>query len=100
MSPPARWSTRSSRNVDWDKGKAVQYLRHALHVDGDQFVSLYLGDDITDEDAFRALQEDRTGIGVVVADPDGPEQARRTTAADFVLWSMGEVQQFLNSLAR
>lgn len=22
-------------NVDWDKGKAVQYLRHALHVDGE-----------------------------------------------------------------
>ena len=88
-------------NVDWDKGKAVQYLRHALHVDGDQFVSLYLGDDITDEDAFRALKGSyRPGIGVVVADPDEPEQARRTTAADFVLWSMGEVQQFLNTLAR
>ena len=65
-------------------------------------VSLYLGDDITDEDAFRALKgsSDRPGIGVVVADPDEPEQARRTTAADFVLWSMGEVQQFLNTLAR
>jgi trehalose 6-phosphate phosphatase len=67
----------------------------------DQFVSLYLGDDITDEDAFRALKGSyRPGIGVVVADPDEPEQARRTTAADFVLWSMGEVQQFLNTLAR
>lgn len=85
--------------VDWDKGKAVQYLRHALHVDGEQFVSLYLGDDITDEDAFRNLQGP-TGIGVVVADPDEPEQACRTTAADFVLWSMGEVQQFLNTVAR
>lgn len=86
-------------NVDWDKGKAVQYLRHALHVDGDQFVSLYLGDDITDEDAFRTLQG-KAGIGVVVVDVGDPEQAGRTTAADFVLGSIEEVQQFLNELAR
>jgi trehalose 6-phosphate phosphatase len=36
----------------------------------------------------------------VVADPDEPEQAGRTTAAQFVLESIEEVQQFLNSLAR
>jgi trehalose 6-phosphate phosphatase len=92
--------------VGWNKGKAVHYLRHALHVEGDEFVSLYLGDDITDEDAFRALHEPAaggrpgTGIGVVVADLDDPEQAGRTTAADFVLESTGEVQRFLNTLAR
>jgi trehalose 6-phosphate phosphatase len=92
--------------VDWNKGKAVQYLRHALHVDGEEFVPLYLGDDITDEDAFRALKEPShgqlqgNGIGVVVADLGDPEQAGRTTAADFVLESTGEVQRFLNTLAR
>jgi len=92
--------------VDWDKGKAVDYLRHALHVDGEEFVSLYLGDDITDEDAFRALRHSSAGglpgwgIGVVVANLDDPEQAGRSTAADFVLESTGEVQQFLNTLAR
>jgi trehalose 6-phosphate phosphatase len=92
--------------VDWDKGKAVHYLRHALHVDGDEFVSLYLGDDITDEDAFRALRQPSdgglpgNGIGVVVADLDDPEQAGRITAAAFMLESTGEVQQFLNTLAR
>jgi trehalose 6-phosphate phosphatase len=86
--------------VDWDKGKAVQYLRQALHVDGDQFVSLYLGDDITDEDAFRVLKGQHTpGIGVVVADVGDPEQAGRTTAADFVLESVEEVQRFLSTLA-
>jgi trehalose 6-phosphate phosphatase len=91
--------------VDWDKGKAVQYLCQALHVDGDEFAPLYLGDDITDEDAFRALKDpahglpDGPGIGVVVADLGDPEQAGRTTAADFVLESVGEVQQFLETLA-
>jgi trehalose-phosphatase len=87
--------------VDWNKGKAVQYLRHALGVEGDEFVALYLGDDITDEDAFTALKESGSGpgIGVVVADLGDPEHADRATAADFVLESTAEVQQFLNALA-
>lgn len=87
--------------VDWDKGKAVQYLRRALGVEGDEFVPLYLGDDITDEDAFSALKgpDNGQGIGVVVADLSDPEQAGRATAADFVLESTGEVQRFLNALA-
>jgi trehalose 6-phosphate phosphatase len=92
--------------VDWDKGKAVQYLCHALHVEGDEFVRVYLGDDITDEDAFRALHGSPggalpgNGIGIVVADLGEAEQAGRSTAADFVLESTGEVQRFLNTLAR
>jgi trehalose-phosphatase len=92
-------------NVEWDKGRAVLYLCQALHVDSDEFVPLYLGDDITDEDAFTALKQpsrrlpNRPGIGVVVADLGDPEQAGRTTAADFVLESVGEVQRFLNTLA-
>ena len=87
-------------NLDWDKGKAVQYLRHALHVDGAEFVPLYLGDDITDEDAFKALKgpANGAGIGVIVADATDPEQAGRATAAEFVLESIGEVQRFLDTL--
>lgn len=77
----------------------MQYLRPALHIDGDQVVSLYLGDDITDEDAFKTLQG-TAGIGVVVVDAGDAEQAGRTTAAAFVLGSIEEVQQFLNTLAR
>jgi trehalose 6-phosphate phosphatase len=85
--------------VDWDKGWAVQYLRQALGVDGGEFVSLYLGDDITDEDAFKALKGPIGGIGVIVADLSDPETAARTTAADFMLESIVEVEQFLNTLA-
>ena len=50
--------------LDWDKGRAVLYLIDALGLDGDDVVPLYLGDDITDEDAFRALAG--RGIGIFV----------------------------------
>ena len=85
--------------IDWDKDRAVQYLRHALGVDGPDFVSLHLGDDITDEDAFKTLEEPINGIGVLVADVSDPEVADRATAAGFVLGSIGEVQRFLSTLA-
>jgi trehalose 6-phosphate phosphatase len=86
--------------IDWDKGRAVQYLRRVLHADGPEFVSLYLGDDITDEDAFTAVTAHGAGIGIIVADPSDPAQATRRTAADFVLHSVEEVLIFLNRLPR
>src|SRR5436190_21605373 len=83
--------------LDWDKGKAVLYLLKALDLDRDDVVPVCLGDDITDEDAFRALAG--RGIGIFVGSADDPETAGRTTAADYVLNTMGEVEQFLNRLA-
>ncbi len=84
-------------NVDWDKGKAVLHLIDVLGL-GDDVVPLYLGDDITDEDAFRALQD--RGIGIFVGRADDPEVNDRETAAQFVLESVDEVQRFLTRLAR
>src|SRR5437764_2055776 len=90
--------------LDWDKGKAVLYLLNALNLDRDEVVPVYLGDDITDEDAFRALVG--RGIGIFVGSADDPETAGRTlfagkgskTAADYVLNTIGEVEEFLNRL--
>ena len=84
--------------MDWDKGKAVLYLLEALGLDGDDVVPLYLGDDVTDEDAFEALAT--RGIGIFVGDADDPELAGRSTAADYVLASPQEVERFLGGLAR
>lgn len=84
--------------LDWDKGKAVIYLLEALHLDGDDVLPLYLGDDITDEDAFRALKD--RGIGVFVGQLDDPEVGNRPTAADYILHSVDEVETFLGMLAK
>ncbi|MGH3753491.1 MAG: trehalose-phosphatase [Pseudonocardiaceae bacterium] len=83
--------------IDWHKGKAVLHLLQTLDLDADDVVPLYLGDDITDEDAFRALAG--RGVGIIVGHPDDPEVANRPTAADFVLESTVEVERFLNTLA-
>jgi len=78
-------------NVDWDKGKALLYLLETLYTDGSRVVPLYIGDDTTDEDAFRAIGD--RGVTIVV----GGE--RRQTAAHYMLRDPGEVARFLEKLA-
>src|ERR687896_1273251 len=84
--------------IEWDKGRAMLYLLETLDLDRDVVVPLYLGDDVTDEDAFEALAD--RGIGIFVGSVDDPEVAGRTTAADYILLSTEEVRQFLDTLAR
>lgn len=81
--------------IDWHKGAAVRYLLDALGLTGDDVVPLYLGDDVTDEDAFRALSG--LGVAVYVGDQD---QLGRDTAADFVLGTVEEVRRLLDTLGR
>ncbi|MGH3089584.1 MAG: trehalose-phosphatase [Rubrobacteraceae bacterium] len=85
-------------NIDWDKGKAALYLLEALGLDGEGVVPIYVGDDLTDENAFRALKD--RGVGVFVGVADDPELAGRTTAADYALDTVEEVERFLDALAR
>jgi alpha,alpha-trehalase len=82
--------------IDWDKGKAVLHLLEALGLDGDDVVPLYVGDDVTDEDAFAVIAN--RGLGIVVADHDDPEESRRSTAASYSVRDPGEVQQLLDLL--
>lgn len=68
-------------NVPWDKGRAVLSLLDRLGLAGVETVPIYLGDDETDEDAFRALagrgegQGKGRGIGIRVMDPPSPSAA-------------------------
>jgi trehalose 6-phosphate phosphatase len=76
--------------IDWDKGRAVLWLLEALHLDGEGVLPMYLGDDVTDEDAFRALAG--RGLGVLVSDVPRP------SAAVLRLRDPGEVRLFLEGL--
>jgi trehalose-phosphatase len=79
--------------IDWNKGKALLWLLEKLELDNPETFPLYIGDDITDEDAFRAL-EDR-GLGIVVA--EGSEPTRRTHGR-YALKNPQIVQDFLEAL--
>jgi alpha,alpha-trehalase len=78
-------------NIDWDKGKALFYLLKTLYTDSGKILPLYIGDDITDEDAFRAIGE--RGIAIAV----GSE--KRQTAAHYMLRDPEDVAKFLQELA-
>lgn len=82
--------------VDWDKGKAVLWLLEALNLDGDDVIPFYLGDDVTDEDAFRALTG--RGIGVFVGDKTNPE-THHPTMADYIVRDPDKARQLLDTLA-
>ena len=84
--------------LDWDKGSAVLYLLEVLSLDRDDVVPIYLGDDVTDEDAFEALAD--RGVGIFVGTTDASEVAGRITAADYIIYTTEEVRQFLDALAR
>lgn len=60
-------------DVDWDKGRAVLWLLDALKLKGGDVVPVYFGDDLTDEDAFRALAD--SGVTVLVGDHGKPTTA-------------------------
>lgn len=80
--------------VEWDKGRAVLFLLEQLKPPADAPV-LYLGDDSTDEDAFRALASwEGVGEGVLVADPPSV-----TTAAVAYVRSPEEVGELFRALA-
>lgn len=79
--------------VDWDKGKAVNKLIDILNVDTSQIVPIYIGDDTTDEDAFRSLRG--RGIGIRVDDENNGQ-----TYADFTLKNPDEVLDFLGHILK
>jgi len=71
----------------WDKGNAVRLM---LRCQPSGTLPIYLGDDVTDEDAFRALDG---GVRVLVG------RHSRASAADYRLNGPEEVVQFLRWLA-
>lgn len=79
-------------NVNWDKGKAVNKICEILSIDSTQTVPLYVGDDLTDEDAFLALHG--KGISIKV------DSGMSATMADYHLNNPGEVTLFLERISK
>jgi trehalose 6-phosphate phosphatase len=78
-------------DVDWHKGRALRFLRDTLLAGHDAAPTLFVGDDRTDEDAFREVGEG--GCAIVVGPP--PEG----TVAHASLPDVASVARFLQQLA-
>jgi trehalose 6-phosphate phosphatase len=79
-------------DLDWDKGRAIEALVTAL--DAADRLPVYVGDDTTDEDGFRAVRV-RDGVGVVVRGEDDA----RPTLAGAALADTGAARTLLADLA-
>jgi len=59
--------------MDWNKGKAIRWIMKALNLSWDKHSIVYIGDDTTDEDAFRVVRT--RGTGILVCDHSKPSSA-------------------------
>jgi len=76
-------------NIDWHKGRAVHFIADRIAQSDTPLAILYIGDDITDEDAFQVIDR---GAGLLVGAHD------EDSAADYRLENVEAVQRFLQQL--
>ncbi|KAL2906055.1 putative trehalose-phosphate phosphatase 4 [Bienertia sinuspersici] len=81
--------------IKWDKGKALEFLLESLGLSNctDVF-PVYIGDDRTDEDAFKVLRERGQGFGILVS------KIAKETNASYYLQEPSEVMNFLQRLVK
>lgn len=79
-------------DIPWNKGRAVRWLCDALKLHPSKDAILYVGDDVTDEDAFRVLADEALGLGIrVTQDSSG-------TCASYSVRDTDEMKRFLEFL--
>lgn len=76
--------------LEWDKGEAMLWLLEKIKHPNYLSVPIFIGDDLTDEDAFKKLPEG--GIGILVG------EIHRPTSANYHLSNVEEVTNFLQSV--
>ena len=86
---PGKMVVEIRPNVDWDKGRGVLEFLTRLGPGPDRTL-IYIGDDMTDEDAFRALR--RKAVTVRVGAP-------AVSKAEFRLPGVSRVWALLRALA-
>lgn len=81
--------------IKWDKGKALEFLLETLgYTDSSDIFPIYIGDDRTDEDAFKVLRKRGQGIGILVS------KIPKETNANYSLNGPMEVKDFLRNLVQ
>ncbi|KAF7154321.1 hypothetical protein RHSIM_Rhsim01G0171800 [Rhododendron simsii] len=82
-------------DMEWDKGHALNYFIDTLGLgSSNDVLPLYIGDDRTDEDAFKAIRNRGEGFPTVVS------SSPKDTAALYSLRNPLEVNKFLTNLVR
>uniref|UniRef100_A0A5B7AQ92 Trehalose 6-phosphate phosphatase n=1 Tax=Davidia involucrata TaxID=16924 RepID=A0A5B7AQ92_DAVIN len=80
-------------SIKWDKGKALEFLLESLgYANCTDVFPVYIGDDRTDEDAFKVLRERGQGFGILVS------KIPKDTNASYSLQEPSEVMDFLQRL--
>ncbi|KAB2023785.1 hypothetical protein ERO13_D06G037700v2 [Gossypium hirsutum] len=79
--------------IKWDKGRALEFLLEALGYNNpNDVLPIYIGDDRTDEDAFKVLRDRGLGFGILVS------KIPKETNASYSLQEPSEVKEFLRRL--
>lgn len=76
-------------NTDWNKGKVVLKILSYAALKG-SILPIYIGDDRTDEDAFRALK--KIGISAIVSEKP------KKSSAQYYLEDVGDVIKFIKRI--
>ena len=77
-------------DIEWDKGKAIRWILEAIGLTWKDANMIYVGDDVTDEFAFRMIKT--RGTGILVSEEDRP------SAADFRLNNPDEIRKLFEDL--
>ncbi len=77
----------------WDKGKVVSWLlsRKFFSFGAKMAIPIYLGDDLTDEDAFQTLKN--KGLTIFIGKP-------KMSSAKYYLRNVGQVKHFLKEIIK